>query len=139
MHLNNTLAGPDTANGVANLANTLMEQAKVGKLRKDAVRALEFVFSLPPGHQIDDGAYFRDCMAWVQSHYGGAVLSADVHRDESALHMHLLLLPLEEGRMVGSRMMGNRSQFVSAGAGYRDCRSEKKAAQDDGADFHRQR
>lgn len=118
MHLNGTLAGPDTADGVAELAKALMVQAGVGKLRKDAVRALEIVFSLPPGCQIDDSVYFRDCMAWVLSHYGGAVLSADVHRDESALHMHLLLLPLVEGRMVGSRMMGNRQKLAATHADF---------------------
>ena len=42
-----------------------------GKLRKDAVMAVEIVFSLPPGSGIDDRGYFSDCVNWAARNFGG--------------------------------------------------------------------
>jgi hypothetical protein len=113
-YLNETLCGPPTADGVAALATELMNAAGVGKLRKNAVLAVEILFSLPADHHLDEGAYFRDCVAWAASHFGGAsnILSADIHRDEAAPHCHVLLLPLIDGRMVGSDMMGGKRKLL---------------------------
>jgi hypothetical protein len=112
--LNETLCGPPTADGVAALATELMSAAGVGKLRKNGVRGVEVLFSLPADHGLDDGAYFRDCVAWAASHFGGAsnILSADIHRDEAAPHCHVLLLPILNGRMVGSDMVGDKRKLL---------------------------
>ena len=114
-HLNETLVGPPTAADVGQLAKDLMARAGVGKLRKDAVMGLEIVFSLPPGHTIDDRAYFTDCAAWAGLYFGGAqnVLSVDVHKDENANHCHVLLLPLIENRMDGSNMLGGKQKLMA--------------------------
>lgn len=113
-HLNQTLQGPPTPEGVVLLAGQRLRDAGISKLRKDAVMALEFVFSLPPDSGLDDQRYFEDCAAWVGQHFGGAVniLSVDVHRDEAAPHCHVLLLPMIGGRMVGSDLMGNRRKLL---------------------------
>ena len=68
--LNEALAGPSAAADVGQLAKDLMTAAGVTKLRKDAVTALEIVFSLPPAHAIDDRAYFSDCAAWAGNYLG---------------------------------------------------------------------
>ena len=47
--LNECLAGAATPDDVVSLARVKMAGAGVGKLRKDAVRAIEFVVSLAPG------------------------------------------------------------------------------------------
>lgn len=115
-HLNRTLAGADTPEGVAAQAKELMQAAGVRKkLRKDAVTALEAVFSIPESLAIDRDAYFAKCLAWVANEFGGTgnILSADVHNDESNPHMHVLILPLREGRMVGSDMMGYRQTLAA--------------------------
>lgn len=111
--LNESLQGPPAADDVAHLAKELMRAADVGKLRKDAVRAVELIFSLSPGHDIDDRAFFTDCATWAATQFGGAsnILSADIHRDESAPHCHLLLLPLINKRMNGSDMVGGKRQM----------------------------
>lgn len=85
---NESLAGPSTAGLVADRARFLMETAGVVHLRKDAVRAIEFVISLAPSHGIDDRSFFVDAVAWLAARYGGIdnVLSADIHRDEPAPH-----------------------------------------------------
>jgi Plasmid recombination enzyme len=106
--LNYRLAGPEFPEGVAEMASSRMKAAGLGKLRKNAVRAIELVFSLPVDAAIDHRAYFSDCMRWAGDRFGGPenVLSADVHLDESAPHCHVLILPLSGGRMVGSDMVG---------------------------------
>lgn len=111
-HLNETLHGPSTAADVGQLAKDLMAAAGVGKLRKDAVMALEIVFSLPPGHCLDDKAYFTDCVAWTEKHFACPVLSADIHRDEAQQHCHVLLLPLIDGRMDGGRIVGGKQKLM---------------------------
>lgn len=112
--MNETLQGPLTADDVGQLARDMMAAAGVGKLRKDAVMALEIIFSLPPDHHLDDRSYFTDCAAWVGDYFGGAqnILSVDIHRDEAAPHCHVLLLPLFDNRMGGSNLLGGKQKFL---------------------------
>lgn len=114
IYLNETIAGPDTPAGVAALAGSLMAGAGVNvpKLRKDHTQAIELLFSLAPGTTINSGDYFRRCVEWAGSHFGVAnILSADIHRDESAPHCHVLILPLVDGRMRGSDLIA-RAELV---------------------------
>lgn len=113
--LNETLTGPPAADDVGQLAKDLMAAAGVVKLRKDAVLGLEVVFSLPPGHATDDRAYFAACAEWAGAAFGGAhnILSADIHRDEAAPHCHVLLLPLVNGRMDGSNLIGGKQKLMA--------------------------
>lgn len=112
---NEKLWGPDTPEEVANLARSLMTQHQVKKLRKDAVRAVEVLLSLGSGHGIDDSAFFKDSMHWFAQRFGGKenLLAADIHRDEANDHVHMLFLPLLDGCMVGSQMIGGRGKLKS--------------------------
>jgi hypothetical protein len=107
------LRGPSSAQAIARQARTLMKAAEVGTLRKDAVTMLEVLFSLPACSVIDARAYFAACVAWAEQHFAVPVLSAIVHLDEGAPHCHLLLLPLRDGRMVGSSLYGNRAKLTA--------------------------
>ena len=109
--LNQVIAGPDKAADVADYADSLMRDAGVGKLRRDAVRSIEIIFSLPAHSTIGHTAFFSDSLAWVKSYFGVPVLSAVIHLDEAAPHCHMLLLPLVDGRMVGSNLVGNRTRL----------------------------
>lgn len=113
--LNETLNGPAAAADVGQLAKDLMTAAGVGKLRKDAVLGLEVVFSLPPGHAVDDRPYFTACADWAACAFGGLqnVLSVDIHRDEAQPHCHILLLPLVDGRMAGSDLIGGKQKLAA--------------------------
>ncbi|MDI1259589.1 plasmid recombination protein [Aquabacterium sp.] len=114
-HLNETLCGPPSPDGVAQQAKDAMQAAGVGKLRKDAVVGLEAVFSLPVGHVIDRRQYFAQCVEWAGVQFGGAanIMSADIHHDEAQPHVHVLLVPLVNSRMVGSDMVGNRQTLLA--------------------------
>lgn len=111
--LNLRLAGPSTAQEVYELASLLMARADLGKLRKDAVRAIEVVVSLPAGVSIEPEPFFSAALVWAQEFFAVPVLSAVAHLDEGAPHLHVLLLPLLEDRMVGSDLVGNKTRLQS--------------------------
>lgn len=111
--LNITLIGPPNADEVAQLAKAKIAAAGISKVRKDAVVGVEFVFSLPTGHQHDVIDYFTACAKWVGREFGGVdnIVSADIHRDESQDHAHILLVPILEGRLRGSEAVGNKRKL----------------------------
>jgi len=125
-HLNETLMGAATADGVGLAARDLLAAAGVGKLRKgtsqtSAVSGIEIVFSLPPDHGLNDRAYFLDCCSWSTVWFEGSpILSADIHRDEAQTHCHVLLLPLVNNRMVGSDLVGNKPKFLKMQKDFHD-------------------
>lgn len=104
-HRNSVLHGPAYAVEVQAKAGALLGAAGInaGKLRRDHCQAIEAVFSLPQDAAIhDSAAYFAQCLAWLAGALALPVLSAVVHRDESAMHLHVLLLPVKDGAHVGS-------------------------------------
>lgn len=124
--LNETLVGPGKAAAVAARADRLMASAgvDVAKLRKDRVQAIEVMFSIPANVDIDGNAYFHDCWRWLALAFPTSpLLSFDIHRDESYRHAHAMLLPLEGGKYVGtkltakSRLRDFTESFFSAVAG----------------------
>lgn len=111
--LNCILRGPATAAGVASEARALMATAGIATLRKDALRGLEIIFSLPADTTVDQRAFFDDALSWAEQWFSVPVLSAIVHNDEAAPHCHVILLPLVDGRMRGSELMGNRMKIMA--------------------------
>lgn len=116
--LNVILRGAGTAADVAAEALGLMEQAGVLPLRKGAVTGLEILFSLPPDSGIDELKYFSACANWSAKFYEILILSAVIHNDEAAPHCHVLLLPLFDGRMIGSDLMGSRARLQAMQADF---------------------
>jgi len=108
---NRVLRGEATASGVALSAQALMDQAGVKTIRKDGVRALEILFSLNPDLPIDRVRFFDEAMRWVERTFNAPILSAVVHNDEAAPHCHVLVLPLMNGRMRGSELVGRPAKL----------------------------
>ncbi|GGY24960.1 plasmid recombination protein [Pseudoduganella albidiflava] len=104
--LNYMLRGPTTAAGVAEQAQALLGHAGVKKLRRDAVMALELVFSLPTHSAVGHREYFIAAVAWAGHFFKVPIISAVVHMDEAAPHCHVLLLPLVAGRLQGGALAG---------------------------------
>ncbi|MFC4160405.1 plasmid recombination protein [Chitinimonas lacunae] len=109
--LNMVLAGPETATEVNAQARQLLQDAGITKLRKNAVRMVEVLISLPPRTTVPLREFFMKGLEWIRSFFGVPVLSAIVHLDEGAPHMHVLLLPLKDGRMIGSDLIGGRQSL----------------------------
>jgi hypothetical protein len=101
---NAVMRGPLTAAEVLRAADELFAGAGVetDNLRKDYCQAIELVFSLPVGSDVDAAAYFELCLRWTDKEYALPVLLATAHHDEAAKHLHVLLLPLQSGAYVGS-------------------------------------
>ena len=112
---NETLCGPPTADEVPQLARRLMAEAGVSITRHDAVHAIELIFSLPLNIAFADRLYFVECVMWVAQWFGGAgnILSADIHRDESQMHCHVLVLPVLNGKLNGGKMFGHKPRLMA--------------------------
>ena len=80
--------------------------------RKNAVIAIEAVFSLPASwHSRNNQSFFVACFEWITGVIQGEVLSFDVHLDEAAPHAHALILPLIDGKLKGSEIMGGKGNI----------------------------
>jgi hypothetical protein len=109
---NVVLFGPSNADDVSADAESLLAQTGPRTLRKDAVRAVEIVVSLPASTNTTlQDQVFRDSVDWAERYFGAPLLSAVVHRDESMPHCHLLILPLVGGRMIGSKLVGYKGKL----------------------------
>ncbi len=118
MNTNVVLFGPTTACEVSDSANRLISESGIDKLRKDAVRGLEIIVSLPAYSAIDRNLFFIDSLEWVNDFFRVRVLSAVIHNDEAAPHCHFLLLPLVAGKMQGSDIAGNRKRLQDMQASF---------------------
>ena len=82
-------------------------------LRRDAVIAIEILFSVPASNSsIDLGGYFSDSLSWSITEFAPAeLLTADVHLDESNPHLHVIFLCVTENRLVASSVTGYKKKY----------------------------
>jgi len=113
-HLNQVLEGPSTPKEIESLAKALTEKNVTKKLRKDAVIAVEVIFSPKADFSKDFNEFFEDCLKWVKSFYKLPILSAISHFDEQVPHLHVLMLPLVGNRMIGSSIVGYKGKLKYA-------------------------
>lgn len=106
---NCVLHGAATADGVAQQGKAMLDA--VDRIRTNAILGVELLVCLPFSFNGDAMAFFTDALAWVDEFYQVPVLSAVAHFDESAPHMHVLLLPIIDGRLQGSVVMGDRKRI----------------------------
>ena len=108
---NKILRGADNAEEVARQAKILMLEAGIKPLRKDAVLGLEIIVSLRPSSGLDESAFFHTSLSWADGFFELPIISAVVHNDEAAPHMHIIMLPLFDKRMIGNRLVGNKTRL----------------------------
>ena len=112
--LNYCIAGEQTAQAINARAQRMRADVGATKLRRDAVQAIEVLFSLPVDRISVRERYFADCTRWIGERFGhDNILSSDVHLDEAMPHCHVLVMPLRNGRMQGSGMIGGRKQLIA--------------------------
>jgi hypothetical protein len=109
MGLNVVLAGPLAADEIVDAVNAAVGGAS--NLRRNSTVCVEVLMSLSPGNRVDEVAYWRDCLQWVRDYFDVPVVSAIVHNDEAAPHMHVLMVPIRKGRLIGSELMGGLSEL----------------------------
>lgn len=114
-HLNIILKGASIAKDVDMHANQVMQNAGINKIRVNAVRGIEVVFSLPNNTKINLKDYFSSCLEWAESYFSGQenVVSAVIHLDQANPHCHLLILPIKNNRLQGSDMFGKRRNLIA--------------------------
>jgi hypothetical protein len=111
IHENIILHGLDTSAGVDGAARDEMRRAEITTVRKNATLGIEIIFSLPGVTKIDCEAYFQDSMRWAQKYFDVPMLSAVIHNDESYPHLHVVMLPTRGGQLIGTKLMGDRTQI----------------------------
>lgn len=92
-----------SAEGVADL-DAIVEQrvasieARGGKVRSNAVRAIELILTASPGVFKEPGfplsRWVGESMRWVGNEFGlGNIVQAVLHQDEQTPHMHVVVIP----------------------------------------------
>jgi hypothetical protein len=108
--LNEILAGPATAAEVEALAQAMRDGIGYMPKRRDFTQAHEMVFTLSSHTALNTRAFFDFCLAFVVAEFGQrSILSAVIHRDEEAPHLHVLLSPIAAGKYVGSALITKSS------------------------------
>ena len=108
----NLVGGSDPSSMVSEVAANIVS-AKGKKLRRNGVLALEYLISLRANTTVDTNGYFPEVVEWLEDYLGCPIISAVVHLDEGAPHMHVVVLPLRNGRMMGSALVGCKGDLVA--------------------------
>lgn len=95
---------------ILKLASTMITNSGA-KLKINTVYAVEVIISLSTW-DIDYKNFFEEIYKWALDYYNVPILSFQVHLDERKPHCHLLLLLLRDGRMVGSELIGYKSEMA---------------------------
>jgi hypothetical protein len=107
-HLNSVLRGGTNPVQMAQSTIRTILEGTGKPLRKNGIVAVEVMFSLRLGSEIDDASFFDQTVQWLEGYWHCPVISAVVHRDEANTHMHVIILPLLGGKMVGASLVGHK-------------------------------
>lgn len=110
---NIVLKGGRTSTDVTSAVETLMKSVTVEKWRTDTISAIELIFSLPSTTKINHGDYFSASVAWAENFFSVPVVSAVIHLDEDAPHCHVILVPIVNGKLCGSQVIGNKWRMAA--------------------------
>lgn len=109
-HLNRILSGPDTPAAVASLIDRLIAEAGARIKRKDQIKLFEAVVGLKEDVGDIEG-FFEAAMYWMVNWFDCPLVSAVTHHDEAEPHMHMLFVPLRDGRLQGREVMGGPQEL----------------------------
>ena len=78
-----------------------------GKIRKNAVLAVELVMTASPEMKANWTKYLNACDKWATDTFGaGNLLHIAHHRDEKTPHTHILFVPLKDGKLNARAIIG---------------------------------
>ena len=104
------LRGAKTSVEAKALHEQLKENNAIKSLRRDHVAAVEVVISTPASYG-EPLKYFEAAVAFFERFWRQPVLSAVVHFDQPNPHVHILVSPFANGRLLGSSLIGYKSQI----------------------------
>jgi hypothetical protein len=107
-HINEIIRGLGTAKAANQSAKSMFNEG-VEEIRLNASLGIEVLVSLGSGLRIDYKAFFEDCTNWAGNYYAIPILSSIVHNDESCPHCHVVLLPIRDGKLVASDILGGKA------------------------------
>lgn len=82
------------------------------KVRKNAVLGIEVLFATGAPTK-DTEAWAAKSLAWAQARWGAEnIVSATLHLDEKTPHIHLVFVPLRNGKLQGKAIVGNRATLT---------------------------
>ena len=110
--LNYALGGPLLGADVYPAALAMI--AASGTTRRANASIIELLFSLAPDHGLDQNAYFERCHVWAAERFSEQnIISADVHLDQEQPHIHVLILPLLDGKLQPSAILGGLADLYA--------------------------
>jgi len=75
--------------------------------KKNRVFAREFLFTVTAGHKCDFNAMYKDALTWLKGYLPECpVVHAVIHHDEDIPHMHVILVPLCNGKLQADEVRG---------------------------------
>jgi hypothetical protein len=75
--------------------------------KKNRGYAVELVFSVTAGHHCDFNAMYADSLVWLRDFYPEShIIHAVVHHDEDTPDMHVILVPIVNGRLDANAVCG---------------------------------
>jgi hypothetical protein len=89
------------------------------KIRKDAVKMLEFVITASPtffenNYKEDIDSYLLESQKFIERKFGKEnILSLVIHRDEKTPHIHILLTPIVDGKFNAKKALGGPAGLSS--------------------------
>jgi Plasmid recombination enzyme len=110
--LNQILRGPDQAEHVVNISKSKITEAgaDIRKLRYDYVQAIEILISPKCDLAHETESFFQASVEWIEAWFGkDKVLSAVLHLDEPKPHLHVLISPVANGKVNGSRLINRQN------------------------------
>ena len=107
------LRGKITSKDVSLEVQTLLQSINVKKWRKDTISAIELIFSIPCDSVVDPRDYFTEATKWADDFFRVPLVSSVIHLDEDAPHCHVILVPIVDGRLRGSEVMGNPKRIFA--------------------------
>jgi hypothetical protein len=81
------------------------------KIRKDAVTLIEAIFCPSFDFEGDFEGLCLESLDWLKRYLRIPILSAVTHHDERLPHMHVLMVPLKDGKLSAKDVIGYKNQL----------------------------
>jgi hypothetical protein len=112
----NVSIGGNMAECMARVESLLPE-----KIRTNAVMGIEFVFTASPEFTGDWSKYLMDCSDWGLKTFGinpkktdiSPAINVALHRDEETPHIHMIVMPLKNGKLNAQHFIGGHRDRLS--------------------------